>query len=288
MLIFAKDIAERDFQHSHEAQDPELKEYMDYQRKLFPYTVVRAGLDLAYKELDDILVYVDNDRQVAGDSQRQDYPDDVPGWFRDRFPWTASFMEMEDMHGLLVRLIKSMDSFRTWEAVQTCHWVVLYDAVHNIVNVYNDLIAANAAGARDIQLSSGVEVHFDDFINNYWPHLEFMILSRPDYPHTRLLERNQVIEDSIKDRLAEGLAPLNALEGAAEQHHFAEGTLPLLRRDALTPEQATLERYSLDHSPHSHQAEILPSDSPQAGMTRLEEDYILNFRSFRKTATLSK
>ena len=47
---------------------PDLKSYMEYQRKLFPYTVVRAGLDLAYKEVDDILNFVDNDyrpRDVA-------------------------------------------------------------------------------------------------------------------------------------------------------------------------------------------------------------------------------
>ena len=32
MLIFAKDISQRDFIHSAEDQDPEIKKYMDYQR----------------------------------------------------------------------------------------------------------------------------------------------------------------------------------------------------------------------------------------------------------------
>ena len=48
MLIFAKDISQRDFIHSAEDQDPEIKKYMDYQRCLFPYTIIRGGLDLAY------------------------------------------------------------------------------------------------------------------------------------------------------------------------------------------------------------------------------------------------
>ena len=52
MLIFAKDITEREHKHSREGQDPELKAYMEYQRKLFPYTIVRAGLDLASTALE--------------------------------------------------------------------------------------------------------------------------------------------------------------------------------------------------------------------------------------------
>ena len=59
MLIFAKDIGKRDHKHVLEDKIPELKQYMEYQRKLFPYTVVRAGLDLAYKELDDILDFIE-------------------------------------------------------------------------------------------------------------------------------------------------------------------------------------------------------------------------------------
>ncbi|MDP7611153.1 MAG: hypothetical protein QGH62_01780, partial [Nitrospinaceae bacterium] len=84
MLIFAKDISQRDFVHSAEDRDPDIKEYMSYQRSLFPYTIVRAGLDLAYKELDDILNYVENDNQPPADSNRQEYPSDIPGWYRTR------------------------------------------------------------------------------------------------------------------------------------------------------------------------------------------------------------
>ncbi|MBT3921622.1 MAG: hypothetical protein HOF21_03505, partial [Nitrospina sp.] len=59
MLIFAKEIGQREHHHALEEKLPEIKQYMEYQRKLFPYTVVRAGLDLAYKEVDDIMNFVD-------------------------------------------------------------------------------------------------------------------------------------------------------------------------------------------------------------------------------------
>ncbi|MFQ5443430.1 MAG: hypothetical protein ACE5EK_02315 [Nitrospinales bacterium] len=60
MLVFAKDITQKDYHSAREEGNPGFKEYMDYQRKLFPYTIIRAGLDLAYKELDDILEYIEN------------------------------------------------------------------------------------------------------------------------------------------------------------------------------------------------------------------------------------
>ena len=100
MLIFAKDISNRDFIHSAEDRDPDIKKYMDYQRCLFPYTIVRGGLDLAYKELDDILNYLDNSNQPPVDSNRQEYPSDIPDWYRARFPWTAGFIKIEDIMNL--------------------------------------------------------------------------------------------------------------------------------------------------------------------------------------------
>ncbi|PIP73478.1 MAG: hypothetical protein COW89_02475 [Nitrospinae bacterium CG22_combo_CG10-13_8_21_14_all_47_10] len=233
MLIFAKDIGKRDHKHALEDKLPELKQYMEYQRKLFPYTVVRAGLDLAYKELDDILNFVDNDYQPPADSSRQEYPSDVNQWYKNRFPWSSAFLKMEDMHFALVVLVKAMDSFRTHESANAYHWAVLYDSVHNIIQVYNDLIRNDPGNSRDIHLSNGVEVDFDDFINNYWFDLDFMIFSQADYPHARHQERKFSIEEEIKDIMSEGVEPLTALEKLEPPFKLDFSTLKLLRRDPV-------------------------------------------------------
>jgi len=283
MLIFAKDIGERDHKHAREAENPALREYMEYQRKLFPYTVIRAGLDLAYKELDDILNYIDNDHQKPEDSMRDDYPSDIPDWYRQQFPWSGSFMAMEDMHSLLVLLIKAMDSFRTYERGNTYHWTALYDTTRNIVKVYNELLSADPAHARDIQLSQGVEVNFEDFINNYWPHLEFMILSKPDFAHTRLMERVQQVEDFVKERMAAGEAPLAALEQAGKQYDLDPATLSLLRRDPISPDLAALETFSLKESPFEALSQTITEgdDSSHSGLSLLDSDYEKNFTLLR-------
>jgi len=280
MLIFAKDIGERDHKHAREADNPALREYMEYQRKLFPYTVIRAGLDLAYKELDDILNYIDNDHQKPQDSMRDDYPADIPDWYRQQFPWSGSFMAMEDMHSLLVMMIKAMDSFRTYEKGNTYHWTVLYDSTRNIVKVYNELLNADAAHARDIQLSQGAEVNFEDFINNYWPHLEFMILSKPDFAHTRLMERVQQVEDFVKERMADGEAPLVALEQAGKQYDLDSATRSLLRRDPISPDLAALQTFALKDSPYAPLIQTVPESdgSPFAGLTLVDAEYEKSFQ----------
>ena len=283
MLIFAKDIGERDHKHAREADSAALREYMEYQRKLFPYTVVRAGLDLAYKELDDILNYIDNDYRKPEDSMREEYPSDIPEWYRQQFPWSGSFMEIEDLHSLLVFLIKAMDSFRTYEKGNTYHWTALYDCTRNIVKVYNELLSADPAHARDIQLSQGVEVNFEDFINNYWPHLEFMILSKPDFAHVHLMEHVRQVEDFVKERMADGEAPLIALEQAGKQFDLDPTTLPLLRRDKMSPERAALQTFSLKESPFEHLYQTVPeeADATATGRSVLDADYEKNFHLMR-------
>ena len=231
MLIFAKDISQREHKHALEDKLPELKQYMEYQRKLFPYTVVRAGLDLAYKELDDIMNFIDNDHRPPEDSSRREYPADVKQWYKSRFPWASAFLKMEDMHFALVVLVKAMDSFRTHESANAYHWAVLYDSVHNIIQVYNDLIRNDPGNSRDIHLSNAVEVNFDDFINNYWPNLDFMIFSQADYPHACHQERKGSLEEEIKDVMSEGVEPLVALEKLDTP--LDSSTLKLLRRDTV-------------------------------------------------------
>ncbi len=282
MLIFAKDIGQRDHIHSLEDKLPELKSYMEYQRKLFPYTVVRAGLDLAYKEVDDILNFIDNDYRPPADSNRQEYPTDTDLWYRQRFPWTSAFLKMDDLHYTLVTLVKAMDSFRTHENANSYHWAVMYDAVHNIINVYNNLVREKPEQSRDIHLSNAVEVNFDDFINNYWPNLDFMIFSQADFPHNRHMERKEAIEEAIKQRMAEGDEPLTALANLDPVLKPGEATLKLLRRDPV-------ETRFLDLTSHPEKGNLYKEfvENPEHGrISVVDADYLTNQEYF-KTLTSS-
>ena len=153
---------------------------------------------------------------------------------------------------------------------------------HNIVNVYNELLLTNFNSARDIRLSNNIEVRFEDFINNYWPHLEFMILSQPDYPHARLMERIHRIEEAIKESLGDGTPPLEALEQASARHAFNPASLPLLRRDAIDPKWVELIAQPLDQQGYAHLKETVPEGSPCAGLPAIDAEYEMNFQLTRK------
>ncbi|PIQ97163.1 MAG: hypothetical protein COV67_05645 [Nitrospinae bacterium CG11_big_fil_rev_8_21_14_0_20_56_8] len=233
MLKFALDIDKRDRVPLPGNASAEERSRETYRNNLFPYTIVRAGLDLAYKELDDILNYIDNGHQPPPDSTRQDWPADIPAWYRERFLWSAHFLDMEDLHGLLVVLIKAMDSFGTRQGMNAWHLMVLYDCVQNIAALYNHLLENDPAKARDINLSKGTVVDFDDFINRYWPHLDFTLLSRPDFPHLPHMKRKETIEAKIQEYIDEGNEPLAALEMAGKELQLEPATMALLRRDRL-------------------------------------------------------
>lgn len=279
MLIFAKDITKRDPVHCREQDDPELKAYMEYQRKLFPYTIVRAGLDLAYKELDDILNFIEAGNQPPPGSNRQEYPADVSEWYRARFPWTAAFIKMQDMHSLLVVTIQCMDSFRTHERCNAYHWLVLYDAVHYIVEVYNGLLTTAPDRARDLRLSNEVEVNFEDFINNYWPNLHFMILSRPDYPHVRLMEQNRIIEDELRKQSGSGASPLEILEKIADSFNIDKTVLALLRSEPLASENLETEIVKDHESIYSRLYEAGSEGASFSGVSFIDVEYEKNFNS---------
>ena len=276
MLIFAKDIGTRDHKHALEDKLPEIKQYMEYQRKLFPYTVVRAGLDLAYKELDDILDFIENGYRPPEDSSRREYPTDVNQWYKSRFPWTSAFLKMEDMHFALVVLVKAMDSFGTHEQVNAYHWAVLYDSVHNIVQVYNDLVRNDPGNSRDIHLSNAVEVNFDDFINNYWPDLDFMTFSQADYPHALHQERKHSLEEEIKDVMSEGVEPLVALEKLQPPFKLDSYTLKLLRRDPVETRFLELKGASDTGNEFDSIYKEYIEDSQHGKLSVIDAEYIKN------------
>ena len=286
MLIFAKDISQRDFTHSAEGQDSEIKKYMDYQRCLFPYTIIRGGLDLAYKEVDDILNYLDNGNQPPSDSNRQEYPSDIPGWYQTRFTWTANFIKIEDMHSLLVVLIRAMDSFRTNERMNTYHLMVIYDSVFNIVELYNSLLKESPEKARDIHLSQDEPVSFDDFINNYCPHLDWMILSQPDFGHARHMERKQKIELAIQQKIADGEEPIKALKNTSEQFNIDKSSLQLLGRGKILQGFFELEAIPLNDTPYNFLYEEVDSGTQFGLMPRVDSEFLINMRHQKTPAQL--
>ncbi len=278
MLVFAKDINLKNYNHALEDSDSELKNYMDYQRKLFPYTIFRAGLDLAYKELDDILNYVDNGYKPPTDSPRKEFPEDVDDWFKQQYPWSSAFLNKDAVHSVLVVLIKGMESFRSYEFLNAYHWMVMYDVVQNAVSFYNDLLTFSPDRATDIKLSQKIPIKFDDFVNNYWIKLDFMIMSKPDYPHERLLAKNRPIEETIRELMNDGNNPADALEKVAQKFSLELATLSCLRHETVTEKMLELRSAPMAEDPYKIMYETCSENGQLKGLTNLDADYFNNYQ----------
>jgi len=242
MLVFAKSIDQRPESDDPKNIDPEERKRQEYFRSLFPYTVVRAGLDLSYKELDDILDYIENDHQPPAGASRKEYPTDLNGWYHSRFPWTANFLDMESTHYALVLLVKSMDSFGSYETMNAIHLMILYDCVESIVSLYNKLLEESPEKARDISLSKGVAVDFDGFVDLYWPNIDFALMSKADYPHKVHSGRKEEIESFMENLLMDGIEPLQAIDSTVDEFELPLSVKVLLRRDEISRKLLELQR----------------------------------------------
>jgi hypothetical protein len=97
------------------------------------------------------------------------------------------------------------------------------------------------------------------------------------------MERVQQVEDYVKERMADGEAPLATLEQAGKQYDLDPATLPLLRRDPISPDLAALETFSLKESPFEflYQSVKQSDDSPATGLSFLDGEYEKNFTLLR-------
>lgn len=186
------------------------------------------------------------------------------------------------MHYTLVTLVKAMDSFRTHETGNSYHWTVLYDSVHNIIQVYNSLIREKPDQSRDIHLSSGVEVNFDDFVNNYWPDLDFMIFSQADFPHARHMKRKAAIEEMIQQRMTEGEEPLVALENLGSDLKPAEATLKLLRRDPVETRFLELVSHPETGTQYDSINKEFTENLQYGKISMIDADYLINYEHSSK------
>ena len=159
---------------------------------------------------------------------------------------------------------------------------MLYDSVHNIIQIYNSLIREKPDQSRDIHLSNGIEVDFDDFINNYWLNLDFMIFSKADFPHKRHMGWKESIEEAIKHRMAEGEEPLVAIENLKPDLKPDEATLKLLRRDPVETCFLELASQPETSKKYAHINEKVFETPEHGKISTIDADYLANHEFFQR------
>ena len=107
-----------------------------------------------------------------------------------------------------------------------------------------------------------------------------MILSKPDYPHERLLEKNRRIEQAVHEKILEGDPAPTALEKTAKIFNLEQSTLACLRRDPVTDRSLELKTIPMDEEPYSYLYQDVPGGK---GSSVLDHEYLANYELFKKT-----
>ncbi len=200
MLAFAKDISITDPDHPEEEKHPQLKDYMDYQRKLKHDQLIFHALDHAKTYLQK------NQSDCEGDEAK------LKEYAENAFPYSHKFTDPDTLLMMLRKLINAQNSTNNWYRLNGYYFALVYDCLERFVKIYNKLVKDNPEKAKEFNVSDGVEVNFDDWVQLYFHNLDFLLGQPIHYPHFIFRKRNKALEEAVNAEVKGGKTLEEALK----------------------------------------------------------------------------
>ncbi len=235
MLAFAKDITHNNPQHPEEEKNDELKQYMDYQRKLDHERLVYHSLDHAKSYLQQ------NIQDSAGDAEK------LGKYLKQAFPNSHRFADADRLMLMLRKLVNGHNSTNNWYRMNSYYLAVVYDSMKRFVKIYNRLLNEYPEKAKEYRVSEGVEVDFDDWVYLYFPDLDFHIGKPLEYTHYPFAKRNKAIEQEVDKKVAAGESREEALNAIKEEYEIDNMSIRLLLNKAAGPKELELFYTSVEN-----------------------------------------
>jgi len=192
MLAFAKDITQTKPKHPEEDKNSELKEYMDYQRKLDHERLIYHSLDHAKNHLQENL------QEAMGDQEK------LKPCLQQSFSLSQGFANADTLMLMLRKLVNGHNSTNNWYKMNSYYHALVYDCMKQFFNSYNRLLREEPKKAEDYKVSEGVEIDFDDWANLYFPDLDFHIGKDLGYTHYPYAKRNAAILEEVEREIKNG------------------------------------------------------------------------------------
>tara|TARA_B100000686_G_scaffold256093_1_gene267689 strand:- start:1064 stop:1954 length:891 start_codon:yes stop_codon:yes gene_type:complete len=214
MLAFAKDITQDPPKHPEEEKNSELKEYMDYQRKLNHERIIYHSLDYA--------------KNLLQDKIQMGAKDDLQKFLETSFSFSGFLIGAGGILQMLRKLINGHNSTNNWYRMNPFYHAVVYDAMRSFLNHYNGVILNTQKDAEVYDISEGVEIDFNDWVYLFFPDLDFHIGRELLANHYPFAKRNRAIEEKIEQGMQEGRSRKEALEAIQDYFEIEEATIRLL------------------------------------------------------------
>lgn len=235
MLAFAKDISQTDLKHPEEDKNSELKQYMDYQRKLDHERIVYHSLDQAKTDLQQKI------QESAGDQKK------LAPYLQQTFPLSYRFADGDILMLMLRKLINGHNSSSNWYRINPYYYALVYDCIKNFVNYYNQLILESSDKLADYNISDGMEIDFDDWANLYFADLDFHIGKKLEAAHYPFAKRNHAIQADLDKEIKSGKSLEEALQTAKGDFEIDDISIKVLLNKKISQKDLELFYTSVEN-----------------------------------------
>ena len=221
MLAFALDITQNKPANSKESENDELKQYMDYQRKLNHANLVKHSLE-----------YTKNQLQENIDSSESEK---LSQYLKTVFPISHQFADAETLMLMLRKLMNSQNSTNNWYRMISFFHAVVFESMKDFVKTYNQMLVESPEKAKSLEISDGVEVDFEDWSYLYFPDLDFHIGKSLSFTHYPFAKRNKAIEEKLQEATQGGKSKEEALKDIQPDYEIDDSSVKILLEKKITP-----------------------------------------------------
>ena len=214
MLAFVLDITQNKPANSKENENDEVKQYMDYQRKLNHINLVKHSLEYAKNQLQENI--------DSSESEK------LSQFLKNIFPISHQFADVETLMLMLRKLMNSQNSSNNWYRMNSFYHAVVFESMKEFVKFYNLLLVESPERAKDLGVSEGTEVDFEDWSYLYFQDMDFHIGKSLSYTHYPFAKRNKTIEGKWREGINEGKSKAEALKAIQADYEIDDTSVKIL------------------------------------------------------------
>ena len=233
MLAFVLDITQNKPANSKENENDEVKQYMDYQRKLNHINLVKHSLDYAKNQLQENI--------DSSESEK------LSQFLKNIFPISHQFADVETLMLMLRKLMNSQNSSNNWYRMNSFYHAVVFESMKEFVKFYNLLLVESPERAKDLGVSEGTEVDFEDWSYLYFQDMDFHIGKSLSYTHYPFAKRNKTIEEKCQEGINEGKSKAEALKAIQADYEIDDTSMKILLGQKISPPDLELLYTSVEN-----------------------------------------
>ena len=233
MLAFVLDITQNKPSNSKENENNEVKQYMDYQRKLNHINLVKHSLEYAKNQLQE---HID-----SSESEK------LSQFLKNTFPISHQFADVETLMLMLRKLMNSQNSSNNWYRMNSFYYAVVFESMQEFVKFYNLLLVESPERAKDLGVSEGTEVDFEDWSYLYFQDMDFHIGKSLSYTHYPFAKRNKTIEGKWQEKINEGKSKAEALKAIQADYEIDDTSMKILLGQKISPPDLELHYTSVEN-----------------------------------------